>query len=117
MTTPTQRSLSLLRKEGFTVAVVEHWNMFAKIRQDLFGFADLLAFRVGQPGSMLVQTTTASNASARRAKIHKNVTALEWLMAGNWIRLDKWAERGARGKRKTWTAESEYITIDSFKEV
>jgi hypothetical protein len=112
---PTQRSLALLKKQGYHCAIVERWNPYARVRQDLFSFADLIAFRPGQPGSMLVQTTTASNAAARRAKIHKNVTALEWLMAGNWIRLDKWAARGSRGSRKVWTAESEYITIDSFK--
>jgi hypothetical protein len=39
-TSPTQLSLKKLREEGYTVAVVEHWNSFARIRQDLFGFID-----------------------------------------------------------------------------
>jgi hypothetical protein len=30
--TPTRRSLNLLRKLGFTAAVVEHWNAFAGVR-------------------------------------------------------------------------------------
>ena len=45
-TSPTQLSLKKLREEGYTVAVVEHWNSFARIRQDLFGFIDLLALVV-----------------------------------------------------------------------
>lgn len=114
MTSPTQRSLALLRFQGYHVQVVERWNPYAKIRQDLFGFADLIAFRPGQPGSTLVQTTSGSNAAARRTKILANALALDWLKAGNWLRLDRWAKRGPRGKRKVWTAESEYICLDQF---
>ena len=44
-TSPTQLSLKKLREEGYIVAVVEHWNSFARIRQDLFGFIDLLALK------------------------------------------------------------------------
>jgi hypothetical protein len=70
---PTQLSLAKLREEGYTVAVVEHWNAFARIRQDLFGFIDLLALKGKEV--LAVQTTTASNMSARVKKIgdHENV--------------------------------------------
>lgn len=114
MTSPTQRSKALLTVQGFHVAVVEHWNAFAKVRQDLFGFGDLLAFRPGQPGSVIVQTTSATNAAKRRQKILGNQLALDWLKAGNWIRLDSWGQRGPKGQRKMWTANSEYITLDQF---
>ena len=41
---PTQRTLARLRQEGaLEVAIVEHWNPHARIRQDLFGFIDILA--------------------------------------------------------------------------
>jgi hypothetical protein len=70
---PTQLSLAKLREEGYTVAVVEHWNAFARIRQDLFGFIDLLALKGKEV--LAVQTTTAGNMSARVKKIgdHENV--------------------------------------------
>ena len=70
---PTQLSLAKLREEGYTVAVVEHWNAFARIRQDLFGFIDLLALKGKEV--LAVQTTTASNMAARCRKIsdHENV--------------------------------------------
>ena len=42
---PTQRTLKRLReKEEYPlVTIVERWNAFAKIRQDLFGIIDILA--------------------------------------------------------------------------
>lgn len=112
--TPTQRSLAHLRALGYTVAITEHWNMYAKIRQDLFGFGDLLAFRPGQPGSVLVQTTSGTNHAARRTKILQNEVARDWLKAGNWILLQSWRKGGAVGKRKVWTEKSEYLSLDQF---
>jgi hypothetical protein len=64
---PTQRSLKYLRDQGYTVEVVEHWNHFARKRQDLFCFADLLAIRENEV--MLVQVTSGTNVSARVKKI------------------------------------------------
>ena len=63
---PTQRTLAHLRKTYPLVQVVEHWNSFAGIRQDLFGIIDVLA--VGEDIAM-VQTTTKSNMRARIEKI------------------------------------------------
>ena len=73
---PTQLSLAKLREEGYTVAIVEHWNSWARIRQDLFGFIDLLALKGKEV--LAVQTTTAANLNARCKKIaeHENVGAV-----------------------------------------
>jgi hypothetical protein len=67
MPSPTQRSLKYLRDQGYTVEVVEHYNYFKKRRNDLFGFADLLAIRENEV--MLVQVTSGTNVSARCKKI------------------------------------------------
>ncbi len=64
---PTELTLKLLRAEGWTVAVVEKWNPHARIRQDLFGFIDLLAIRDGE--TLAVQATSYTNISARVKKI------------------------------------------------
>lgn len=74
--TPTQRSLKYLREEGYTVAITEHWNSFARRRVDLWGFCDLVAIRKGE--TLCVQTTSASNVSARVKKIaeHENTAAV-----------------------------------------
>lgn len=66
-TSPTQRALAELRKRGYTAAVVEHWNPHAGIRQDLFGFIDVIGLKDGE--TLAVQATTRSNISSRVQKI------------------------------------------------
>ena len=72
-TSPLSRSKALLQDEGYLVAIVEHWNAFARIRQDLFGFLDLLAIRENE--IVGIQVTSASNVAARVKKIstHENI--------------------------------------------
>lgn len=69
MSTPTQRSLKNLRDREFEVEVVEHWNPFARIRKDLFGFIDLLAIHKVTFQTIGVQTTSYTNIGARKKKI------------------------------------------------
>jgi len=53
---PLQRSKKLLEEQGYLVAIVERWNPWAKVRQDLFGILDLLC--VGNGVTLGVQVTT-----------------------------------------------------------
>ena len=47
--------------------MVERWNQYAKVRQDLFGFVDILAVR---PNEILaVQACAGASHAARRDKI------------------------------------------------
>lgn len=73
---PTQRTLEEMRSRGYFCWIVEHWNHFARIRQDLWGFADVLC--LGENEVIAVQTTSYSNVSARIKKIadHENVGAV-----------------------------------------
>jgi hypothetical protein len=82
--TPTQRSLEALRKEGYLPVVVERWNPFAKIRQDLWGWADILAIRKNEV--LAVQVTSGSNVSARIKKIQESETIAKVRDAG--IRIE-----------------------------
>lgn len=111
MNSPTAQSLKLLRGEGWTVAIVERWNPHAKIRQDLFGFCDLLCVRPGG-GTMAVQTTTGDNFSKRMAKIALEPRAAICLAAGWKIEVHGWRKIGARGKRKTWECRREFWVPD-----
>jgi hypothetical protein len=97
-TSPTQLSLDLLRKMGYTCAITEHWNSFAKIRQDLFGFIDILALADG--GVIGVQTTTCSNISARVKKIreHQNIAAVR--KSGIQVMVHGWHKEDGRWKCK-----------------
>lgn len=85
---PTQRSLRLLRDSGYTVAVVERWNPHARIRQDLFGFIDLLALRDGE--TLAVQATSGSNGAARVAKIAEAEHVAAVRKAGWRIEVHAW---------------------------
>jgi transposase len=102
--TPTQRSLKYLRAAGYTVAIVEHWNPFARIRQDLFGFGDLMAIR-DKPLSeiLIVQTTSAGNLSARMRKISALDAAAAWLRVGGMIHAHGWRVTRRAGKRTETT--------------
>ncbi len=99
---PTQKSLKKLRDDGYLCAIVEHWNPFAKIRQDLFGFIDIVAIKDGVHGVFGIQTTSDSNISARMAKAKENPVLPLWLKCGNMFEVWGWGRRGARGKKKEW---------------
>lgn len=75
-TSPTQRTLALLRKEGWLAEVTEKWIPGANIRKDLWGFVDVLAIK--GKDILGVQSTSYSNISARVHKIeeHDNVAAV-----------------------------------------
>lgn len=64
---PTQLTLRDLRRRGYLAAVVEHWNPFARIRQDLFGIIDVIGVRENE--TIGVQSTTFGNRLARVKKM------------------------------------------------
>lgn len=104
MNSPTQRSLAYLRSQGYECAVVERWNSHARIRQDLFGFIDLLA--LGQGLTLAVQISTASSMSCRRAKILQNQN-LPVLMAAGWcVMIHGWY----KGPKRQWLVKEEIAT-------
>jgi hypothetical protein len=64
---PTELSLREAKKRGWTCAIVERWNPYAKIRQDLFGIIDILCLTSN--GVVGIQATSYSNISSRVNKI------------------------------------------------
>ena len=94
--TPTQRSLALLTKQGYTARVTEHWNHYAKIRQDLFGFIDIVALHPEKTGVLGVQTTTADNVAKRITKAMAIEPCRLWLACGNQIEFHGWKKTNGR---------------------
>lgn len=84
-----------MRERGYLCQVVEHWNSWARIRQDLFGFIDVLCLKDGEVVG--VQATSASHAAERARKIgeHENVGRVR--KAGIRIEVHGW--RKARNGR------------------
>lgn len=107
---PTQRTLALLRKNGYTAAVVERWNAYVKIRQDLFGFADLVAIHPDVSGTLYVQTTSGDNHSARVSKIVKCEAAKSCVMARNRVQVISWSK-----KKNRWTPRIQEILLGDFE--
>ena len=92
---PTSRTLAVLREQGYTVAVVEKWNPHARIRQDLFGFIDILAIKRDE--TLAVQAT-ASGVSARLKKIMDSELLPRVREAGWTIQIWGWTKSAKTGK-------------------
>ena len=107
--TPTARELQWRRDNGWTACVVEKWNMHARVRQDAFGFGDILAV---QPEVIaLVQVTSGDHHAERLAKIRAEPRAARWLAAGGLIEVVSWSKRKVKrgGKAVRWTRRAESL--------
>ncbi len=93
---PTAQSLAYLRAGGWIAAIVERWIERRGIRVDVWHFADLLAAHPRDRQIALVQTTTASNLSARVTKAKRQPELRVWLAAGGRFFLHGWAPWGGR---------------------
>ena len=83
---PTQRTLKRMRESGdyVLVQVVEKWNSWAKIRQDLWNF-DILGISItGETHA--IQVTTYGNMNARIKKI-TDAEATPHLRDADWVLL------------------------------
>jgi hypothetical protein len=91
---PTQRSLEYLRELGYYCEVVEKWNPWSRVRQDLWGWCDILAIRRDE---VLAVQVTASGVAARIKKIQESDTVLRVREAGIRVEVHGWTKR-ANGK-------------------
>lgn len=112
MKSPTHRTKETLLEQGCKlVAIVEHWNSFAKIRQDLFGFIDILAVRNGV--LVGIQATSRSNLSARinKSLAHENLPY--WLEAAE-FEVWAWDVKKKQGKRTEVKCEVRVIRKEAL---
>lgn len=87
------------------VDIVEHYNAYAHVRRDMFGWADLVALHPQKQGVLAVQTTTGSNLAARVAKASAMASFRLWIAAGNTAEFHGWRKilKGGRGtKARIW---------------
>lgn len=108
MKSPMQRSLALLREQGYSAERVEHYLMHGRRRKDLFRFCDILALQ--PPYSILaVQTTTGSHLAEHKKKVLAEHLALLWLRCAGRIQLHGW--RKIKGK---WAVRVIELTAEDF---
>jgi hypothetical protein len=111
MSSPTQRTLKLLRDEGYLAYVVERWCSFTHRRYDLFGIIDVLAVKGSE--TLAVQTTSGSAVSARVKKMEAS-EALPWLRDAGWtIHVHGWRKTKLKrgGKAMRWGCRTVDLTI------
>lgn len=87
---PTQRTVAHLKSLGYLPAIVEKWNPYARVRQDLWGWADVLAIREGE---VLAVQATSSGVAARVRKIQESKTVAVVRKAGVRIEVHGWTKR------------------------
>lgn len=68
MSSPTQKAIALLTRLHYSTGIVEKWNPHGEVRQDLYGFLDLLAHREERKVLQL-QVTSWANVGDRVKKI------------------------------------------------
>ncbi len=102
---PTQRTLALLRKENYVCQVVERYCAFSKKRVDLFNCIDIVACKVGE-GIVGIQTTSASNHSARVKKAIALPSLLAWLASGGRFSVWSWG----KNKKGKWEVRRQELT-------
>lgn len=105
-TSNIQRSLALLRKDGYTCKKVEHFNYWARVRQDLWG-GDIIAIHPDFKGAVLIQVTDMNNFYKHRSDAYENMDVENWLRCGNRFVLHAWEK-----KKNRWTVREEEIMYD-----
>jgi hypothetical protein len=73
-----------------TANVVERWNQFAKVRQDLFGFVDVVAIGTGCIVAIQATSTAVAN---RVAKVLAEPNSRAWLESGGAIEVHGFSKR------------------------
>jgi hypothetical protein len=92
-----ERTLAWLREHGYEAAKTEHWNHFAKRKQDLYGFIDVLA--VSEHHLLAIQVTDDAHRSEHERKVLNNKVA-RLLVYHMDIELWSWGLKLTRAKRK-----------------
>jgi len=107
MSSPTSRTLQVLKEAGWPVQVVERWCPYSKTRKDLFGCIDIIALINGRVVG--IQACAGASHAARRTKALAQPNLKDWLNAGAIFVVWSWAKQGKAGKAKRWKFRIEGI--------
>ena len=119
MTTPTQRTLELLRSRNWTYGKVETFNRFAGAhgqRKDLFGFADFIA--LDNLSIIAIQSCGQAFSEHNKMILCSSCTenVIKWLRCGGRVILIGWrkvkVKRG--GKAMVWKPREYEYTLKDF---
>lgn len=102
------RSVTLLKKQGYAVWKVEQpWNIYTKVRRDMFNFADGCAIN-GKTPILAVQVTDGNKTHSHLLDAVANKYLPLWLKSGGRFQIHGWRtllqinKDGKRGKKEKW---------------
>ena len=113
-TSPTQRTLALCKKQGRTSGIVEKFNSFIKIRQDLFGFIDIICIDPKQ-GIVAVQSCGQSHSDhIIKLTVEREEIVKEWLKHAP-LELISWRKLKVKrgGKAMKWVPRIVDFSLDT----
>jgi len=110
VSSPTQRSLAECKARGWIAGVVEKWNPHAHIRQDLWGWVDIVALDPHTGDVLFIQTTSGAHHAHREGKVlswehldalvkYPGRRALIW----SWSQRVAFKKDGTKAKLPRWT--------------
>jgi hypothetical protein len=110
------RTACYLRELGFTTVTVQIWNAAARVRQDMCGVFDLLAFHP-QYGIIVAQAMTKTHLQPHRVKVAASPEAIKWLKSTGKAFLFSWRKVGAasKGERLLWRPRIEQAVLKRGK--
>jgi len=101
-------------------AEIPQWRN-AGIRQDIYGFADLIAFHPDKPGVILVQSTSGGNHANRRKKILASELAKEFIqepirmiLVASDSKVAAYKKDGTRSKIDKWKVRMDFLSETEF---
>lgn len=115
----TQRTLRYLRQQGRICGIVEKFNPYVGeygIRQDLFGFIDIIALDP-ERGIIAIQSCGQSFAAhLKKILEEKTDDSIEWLKCGGKIELWGWRKLKLKrgGKAMRWTPRVKEIKLEDI---
>lgn len=115
--TPTQRTTKVLKGRGLVYAVVERWNPYARIRQDLFGIIDIIVLDPAR-GVVGIQSTGSAFAEHHRKLTQdRRQACVDWLSTPR-TALELWGWRKIKvkrgGKAVVWQPRIRVYTLADF---
>lgn len=110
------RTACYLRELGFTTVTVQIWNAAARVRQDMCGVFDLLAFHP-KYGVIVAQAMTKTHLQPHRVKVAASPEAIKWLKSTGKAFLFSWRKVGAKskGERLLWKPRIEQAVLKHGK--
>ena len=106
---PTQRTLKLMRDQGFHAQVVERTIPYKFIKVDLYNWIDIVATHPKRMGIFGIQVTSGSNLSTRIHKANGNPALISWLLSGGNLLAHGW--RKLKGR---WAVDERYISMEDL---